>query len=96
MYLTGAYTFGNNIIRGGYGYTTPDKGSVLLYTRSPDGLLVPSGDRLNQDDINTFLLGYQYNFSKRTRVWVEYINSDIDSDLVGTAQTVSVGTRVDF
>ena len=90
IYLTGAYTFGNNIIRGAYGYTDPDKGQIPIYA---SGVQV---GRYTQDSINTFVLGYQYNFSKRTRAWVEYTNSDTDSDLVGAAQSVSIGTRVDF
>ncbi|MDG4553037.1 MAG: porin [Candidatus Competibacter sp.] len=90
LYLTGAYTFGNNIIRGAYGYSTPDKGQVPVYV---EGVQV---GRIDQDDINTFVLGYQYNFSKRTRAWVEYTNSDVDSDLWGTQQVLSIGTRVDF
>ncbi len=89
IYLTGQYTFGNNVIRGAYGYMTPDDGQVHS---SPMGTVISS----TQDDINNWVLGYQYNFSKRTRVWVEYIGQDIDSDLVGARQTVSIGTRVDF
>ncbi|QQS54804.1 MAG: porin [Candidatus Competibacteraceae bacterium] len=90
VYVTGAYTFGNNIIRGAYGYTDPDKGQVQVYTNGVQTA------RIEQDSINTFVLGYQYNFSKRTRAWVEYTNSDVDSDLIGTRQALSIGTRVDF
>jgi predicted porin len=86
FYLTGQYTFGNNVIRGAYGYMTPDDGQFLL----------TNGNILTQSDINNWILGYQYNFSKRTRVWVEYIGQDVDSELVGARQTVSIGTRVDF
>jgi predicted porin len=86
FYLTGQYTFGNNVIRGAYGYMTPDDGQLFL----------ASGNILTQSDINNWVLGYQYNFSKRTRVWVEYIGQDVDSELVGARQTVSIGTRVDF
>ncbi|MDG4552321.1 MAG: porin [Candidatus Contendobacter sp.] len=86
FYLTGQYTFGNNVIRGAYGYMTPDDGQLFL----------ANGNILTQSDINNWALGYQYNFSKRTRVWVEYIGQDVDSELVGSKQTVSIGTRVDF
>ena len=86
FYLTGQYTFGNNVIRGSYGYSTPDKGQLLLV----------GGDILTQSDKNNWALGYQYNFSKRTRAWVEYMGQSVDSDLVGSRQTVSIGTRVDF
>jgi predicted porin len=86
IYLTAQYTFGNNVIRGAYGYMTADEGQFTLL----DGRIV------RQDDINNWVLGYQYNFSKRTRMWVEYIGQDVDSDAVGARQTVSIGTRVDF
>jgi len=90
IYVTGQYTFGNNVIRGSYGYTTADDGQYdgLL----ADGTLV----RYTQSDVNNWALGYQYNFSKRTRLWVEYIGQDVDSDLVGNRQAVSIGTRHDF
>lgn len=89
IYVTGQYTFGNNVIRGAYGYMSPDDGLVRL---GP----VESTVFVKQDDINNWVLGYQYNFSKRSRVWVEYIGQDIDSDAVGSRQTVSIGTRHDF
>jgi len=85
-YLTGQYTFGNNVIRAAYGFMSPDDELLFL----------ANGNILEQSDINNWILGYQYNFSKRTRVWVEYIGQDVDSDLVGNKQTVSIGTRVDF
>jgi predicted porin len=90
IYVTGQYTFGNNVIRGSYGYTTADDGQYdgLL----ADGTLV----RYTQSDVNNWALGYQYNFSKRTRLWVEYIGQDVDSELVGNRQVVSIGTRHDF
>jgi predicted porin len=92
IYVTGQYTFGNNVIRGAYGYMTPDDGNVRVA-----GVLRPGQvEFITQDDINNWVLGYQYNFSKRTRVWVEYIGQDVDSDAIGARQTVSIGTRVDF
>ncbi len=54
------------------------------------------GARLTQTDLNNYALGYQYNFSKRTRVWVEWLLNDVDSDLRGDRQAVSIGTRHDF
>lgn len=90
-YLTGAYTFGNSVIRAAYGYTDPDKSRVYYYA---DGARTDA--YVKQDNISTYILGYQYNFSKRTRVWAEYGYSDTDSDLIGNKQMVSLGTRVDF
>jgi predicted porin len=86
IYLTGQYAFGNNIIRGSYGFTSPDDGQFIL----------ANGNILQQSEVNNWTLGYQYNFSKRTRLWVEYLGQDVDSDLVGDKQTVSIGTRHDF
>ncbi len=89
IYVTGQYTFGNNVIRGSYGYLTPDKGQF-------DAIVDGAAVRVSQSDVNNWALGYQYNFSKRTRAWIEYVGQDMDSDLVGNKQTVSIGTRVDF
>jgi len=86
VYLVGQYTFGNNVIRGSYGYTSPDDGQFIL----------TNGAILTQSDVNNYALGYQYNFSKRTRFWVEYVGKDVDTDLVGDNQTLSIGTRHDF
>jgi predicted porin len=90
IYVTGQYTFGNNIIRAAYGYTTADDGQIDILDANGNAAV------LEQSDVNNWVLGYQYNFSKRTRVWVEYIGQDVDSDVVGDKQTVSIGTRVDF
>ena len=46
--------------------------------------------------IDNYLVGYQYDFSKRTRVWLEYIGRNSDSPLYGDQNAVSIGTRVDF
>jgi predicted porin len=91
IYVTGQYTFGNNVIRGAYGYMTPDDGK-LIYTDADGEVL----ETRTQSDINNWVLGYQYNFSKRSRVWIEYLGQDVDSDLVGAQQTISIGTRHDF
>jgi predicted porin len=91
IYLTGQYTFGNNIIRAAYGFTSPDDNLVTF--RDVNGDIIAERE---QDDANNWVLGYQYNFSKRTRLWFEYVGNEVDSDLVGNRQTVSIGTRHDF
>ncbi len=88
-YLTGQYTYGNNVFRAAYGFSSPDDDRIAVVSNGVPVTLV-------QDDANNWVLGYQYNFSKRTRVWVEYIGNDIDSNLAGDKQTVSIGTRHDF
>ena len=90
-YLTGSYTFGNNVISAAYGQ---------LDTGLPGA-----------DPIQNYVLGYQYNLSKRTRLWIEYVGRDAqkptmigDAILVtdpgtvfyGDQNGVSIGTRVDF
>jgi len=86
FYLTGQYTFGNNVIRGSYGFLSPSDSRVwwnetLSY---------------KQGDLNNYAIGYQYNFSKRTRAWVEYLGTSADGDVYGDLGVVSIGTRVDF
>lgn len=46
------------------------------------------------DEIDNFIVGYQYNFTRRTSVWAEYIGRS--SDDLGDLNAVSIGTRVDF
>ncbi|HOW75654.1 MAG TPA: porin [Candidatus Competibacteraceae bacterium] len=48
------------------------------------------------DKIDNYLVGYQYDFSKRTRVWIEYIGRSANDIEFGDADAVSIGTRVDF
>ena len=91
-YLTGSYTFGNNMISAAYGYLDPGTQGA--------------------SEIQNYILGYQYNLSKRTRLWVEYIGRNADPqvtleavsptqgvyrvDPYGDQNAVSIGTRVDF
>lgn len=62
------------------------------YGRMDTGLNVPGVD----ETMDNYLIGYQYDFSKRTRLWVEYIGRNSDSVLYGDQNAVSIGTRVDF
>lgn len=89
VYVTGQYTFGNNIIRAAYGYVSPDKSRI---TGTVSGVPVT----ILQDDIDNYIVGYQYNFSKRTRVWAEYIGQSVDTTNSSDSNIVSIGTRVDF
>ena len=87
-YLTGQYTFGNNIIRASYGFLSPDDDRIWVTTNPADSF--------NQGDLNNYAIGYQYNFSKRTRAWVEYLGTSADGDFYGDVGVLSIGTRVDF
>lgn len=49
-----------------------------------------------EDNIENYLLGYQYDFSKRTAIWVEYVGRNADTLLFGDSNAISIGTRVDF
>ena len=73
-YVTGSYTFGNNVIGAAYGQLDP-------------------GTR-GFDKIDNYIFSYQYNLSKRTRLWAEYIGRG--SDDFGDTNVISLGTRVDF
>jgi predicted porin len=91
-YLSGSYTFGNNMISAAFGQLDPGTNG--------------------SNKIDNYVLGYQYNLSKRTRLWAEYIGRSTDpsapykqvSDTqnvyvlspYGDQNAVSIGTRVDF
>ncbi len=87
-YLTGQYTFGNNIIRAAYGFLSPDDDRIWVTDNVAESW--------SQGDLNNYVIGYQYNFSKRTRAWVEYLGASNDGDFYGDLSVVSIGTRVDF
>ncbi|TVR60579.1 MAG: porin, partial [Candidatus Competibacteraceae bacterium] len=50
------------------------------------------------DEIDNYILGYQYNFSRRTSIWAEYIGRSTSNPEIGIQDlnAVSIGTRVDF
>jgi predicted porin len=92
IYLFGSYTFGNNEIKAAYGFMEPEGDYVLD---------VANARRQSYDGIQNLLLSYQYNFSKRTRVWFEYLGRNDDNDGVisvvkGDQNVISIGTRHDF
>lgn len=47
-------------------------------------------------EVNYWEVGYQYNMSKRTRLWVEYIGFEDDNDFSADSDAVSFGIRHDF
>ncbi|MDQ5909620.1 MAG: Porin [Pseudomonadota bacterium] len=92
IYLFGAYTFGNNEIKAAYGYMETEGDYVLD---------AANARRQSYGEIQNLLLSYQYNLSKRTRVWVEYLGRKDDNDGVvsaveGDQNVISIGTRHDF
>jgi predicted porin len=92
VYLFGSYTFGNNEIKAAYGYMEPDGNYILDEAGAREQ---------GYGEIQNLILSYQYNFSKRTRVWVEYLgrsddNNGVISAVKGDQNVVSIGTRHDF
>ena len=63
--------------------------------RASYGHVDPDSDAVGVDKIDNYAVGYQYNFSKRTRLWVEYVGRTSDS-AYGDGNAVSIGTRHDF
>ncbi len=49
-----------------------------------------------ESNIDNYRLGYQYNFSKRTLLWAEYLGRNADTPLYGDQNVVSIGTKVLF
>ncbi|HRF42743.1 MAG TPA: porin [Candidatus Competibacteraceae bacterium] len=91
-YLTASYSFGNNTLRAAYGQmdTGLNKFAATFNRGGPV-------DVINLDNkIDNYLVGYQYNFSKRTLVWAEYIGRGADTNFYGDSNAFSIGTRVDF
>ncbi|MCP5125532.1 MAG: porin [Gammaproteobacteria bacterium] len=86
-YLTGQYSFGNNTVRAAYGRMN----TSLKSSQAIEALGIH-----DDDTIDNYLIGYEYNFSKRTRVWAEYIGRDANTLLNGDQNAFSIGTRVDF
>ncbi|MFZ1830806.1 MAG: porin [Candidatus Competibacteraceae bacterium] len=49
-----------------------------------------------EDTIDNYRLGYQYNFSKRTLLWAEYLGRNADTLLYGDQNVLSIGTKILF
>ena len=81
-YVVGRYSFGNNVIRLAYGYFNPTDvgdfyGNYFGYSIGGQPLVNVDGDR-----VQNFVVGWQYNFSKRTRAWVEYFAQDSNTETI--------------
>jgi predicted porin len=89
--LFGSYTFGNSIVRLGYSYMELDG----------DYRVNATGRVQSYGEIQNLLIGYQYNLSKRTRLWAEYLgrsddNNGILTRISGDQDVFSLGMRHDF
>lgn len=89
--LFGSYTFGNSIVRLAYSYMDPDGKYRVDATKK----------EASYSEIQNLLIGYQYNLSKRTRLWAEYLGRSDDNDgiltnIKGDQDVFSMGVRHDF
>jgi predicted porin len=89
--LFGSYTFGNNTIRAAYSWMEPD-GEYFDVARDRNR---------SYSEIQNLLLGYQFNLSKRTRLWAEYLgrwddNEGVLSNVPNDQNVLSLGMRHDF
>ena len=89
--VQGVYAFGNNSLRLGYFWRDSAGGNN-------DGLGLNSDDDTDMRDkkkLQGLIAGYQYRFSRRSRVWVEGGWTDSDASSADQFNT-SIGMRHDF
>ncbi|MFO7640381.1 MAG: porin [Candidatus Competibacteraceae bacterium] len=89
--LFGSYNFGPHSIRAAYSWMEPD-GSYFDVARDRNR---------SYSEIQNLLLGYQFNLSKRTRLWAEYLgrwddNEGVLSNVPSDQNVLSLGMRHDF
>jgi predicted porin len=80
-----AYAFGNNTIKGMYGQNdlescvgAPYAGTCSSAVSSATGLPATDVNYLNNRDFNSWAIGFDHNFSKRTRAYMLYTATDSD------------------
>jgi predicted porin len=80
-----AYAFGNNTIKGMYGQNDVDSCVGYLYAgtcnsaaSAATGLPVSDVAYLNNRDFDSWAIGFDHNFSKRTRAYMLYTATDSD------------------
>jgi len=80
-----AYSFGNETIKGMYGQNSPDSCVGLTYagicsSAITSGTGVPVSDLayLNNRDYDSWAIGFDHNFSKRTKAYALYTATDSD------------------
>jgi predicted porin len=89
--LFGSYNFGPHSVRAAYSWMEPD-GSYFDVARDRNR---------SYSEIQNLLLGYQFNLSKRTRVWAEYLGRWDDNEgalirVPSDQNVLSLGMRHDF
>jgi predicted porin len=83
------YAFGNNMIKGMWG--TMDVKDVDAF-----GALVLDYLRLPTEDHDTWAIGVDHNFSKRTKAYMQYTDFDVDKTSTGDWSGFSVGMMHSF
>ncbi len=78
--IQAAYAFGNNTVKAMYGSVDRDDSEVLGRTR--DTLSLKNLESDLQGDRYTWAIGFDHNFSKRTKAYVLY--TQVDDDLSGS------------
>jgi len=80
-----AYSFGNETIKGMYGQNSPDSCVGLTYSgicssaiTSEIGVPVSDLAYLNNRDYDSWAIGFDHNFSKRTKAYALYTATDSD------------------
>jgi predicted porin len=80
-----AYAFGNNTIKGMYGQNDLENCVGYLYAGTCNaaysartGLPATSSQYLNNRDFDSWAIGFDHNFSKRTKAYVLYTATDSD------------------
>jgi predicted porin len=83
-----AWRFGSTTLKVGGNYV------VFKYLRTENaGTTSSDTDDL---EITNYAAGIQHDLSKRTRLWVEYIDKDANVRELNNQSAVSVGMRHDF
>ena len=63
--ISAGYTFGNNMIKAMYGQVEFDGGNTAV---------------IDDNDVESWAVGLDHNFSKRTKVYLQYVDKDTDLD----------------
>jgi len=103
--INGSYTFGNNVVKAAWGrYKLDEKAFITANWDITEaaGVYTIKGDAVDQNDDDTFdswAIGLDHNFSKRSKVYVIYAASDVDlngTNGVGKQSAFSLGMVHNF
>jgi predicted porin len=75
--ISAGYTFGNNMVKAMYGQADFDSGRFVGVS----------------EDIDSWAIGFDHNLSKRTKVYIQYVDKDVD-DPAGVVSTDVSGASI--